>query len=61
MEDKSKNTNYLGEKKIEQPKMQPRMTGPLDTIVPWVIEFRVVGTPNIIKVGVQDEMLIGTT
>lgn len=59
MTDKSKHTDYLGDTNIAQPKMQPRMTGPLDTIVPWVIEFRVVGTPNIIKVSVQDEMLIG--
>lgn len=54
-----KNTEFLGDKKFEQPKMQPRMTGPLDTMIPWVIEFRVVGTPNIIKVRVTDEMLIG--
>ena len=59
MDNKSKHTNYLGDAKQEKPKMQPRMTGPLDTIIPWVIEFRVVGTPNIIKVRVAEEMLIG--
>ncbi|PJF33470.1 MAG: hypothetical protein CUN57_02085, partial [Phototrophicales bacterium] len=59
MDDQKKHTNYLGDAKFEKPKMQPRMTGPLDAIIPWVIEFRVVGTPNIIKVRVQEEMLIG--
>lgn len=59
MDNPQKNTNFLGKANLEQPKMQPRMTGPLDTIVPWVIEFRVVGTPNIIKVPVEDTMLIG--
>lgn len=59
MDNKPKHTNYLGEKKFEVPKMQPRMTGPLDTVIPWVIEFRVVGTPNIIKVRVTDAMLLG--
>jgi CheY-like chemotaxis protein len=59
MDNKPKHTNYLGDKRFEKPKMQPRMTGPLDTIIPWVIEFRVVGTPNIIKIRVADEMLMG--
>jgi len=59
MDNKPKHTNYLGEKKFEVPKMQPRMTGPLDIVIPWVIEFRVVGTPNIIKIRVTDEMLLG--
>jgi len=59
MENKSKKTDFLGDPQLEEPKMQPRMTGPLDTIIPWVIEFRVVGTPNIIKVRVTEEMLIG--
>ncbi len=39
--------------------MRPRMTGPLDGLMPWVIEFRVVGTTNLIKVPVRDKMLIG--
>ena len=59
MENKPKQTNYLGEKKFEVPAMPPRMTGPLDTMIPWVIEFRVVGTPNIIKIRVTDAMLMG--
>ena len=59
MDNKSKHTNYLGDKKFDKPKMRPRMASPLDTIIPWVIEFRVVGTPNIIKIRVMDEMLLG--
>ena len=59
MNDKPKQTNYLGEARYEKPMMQERVTDPLDTIVPWVIEFRVVGTPNIIKAPVKDKMLIG--
>jgi CheY-like chemotaxis protein len=59
MDNKPKHTNYLGDKKFDKPKMKPRMTGPLDDVIPWVIEFRVVGTPSLIKVQVSDEMLIG--
>lgn len=59
MDKKPKKTDFLGDAQVDKPKMQPRMTGPLDTIIPWVIEFRVVGTPNIIKVRVTEEMLIG--
>ena len=59
MDNKPKKTDFLGPADFDKPKMQPRMTGPLDTITPWVIEFRVVGTPNIIKVRVTDEMLLG--
>lgn len=36
-----------------------RQTGPLDKALPWVIEFRVVGTSSIIQAQVRDEMLIG--
>lgn len=37
----------------------PKVTGPLDRRVPWVIEFRVVGTPTTMQVQVRDEMLMG--
>lgn len=36
-----------------------KTTGPLDRRVPWVIEFRVVGTPTTMQVQVRDEMLMG--
>jgi CheY-like chemotaxis protein len=56
---KNKDTKYLNNVSYSPPRMTPRMTGPLDILIPWVIEFRVVGTPNIIKVPVKDSMLIG--
>lgn len=59
MDNKAKHTKFLGPKEFDKPKMKPRLTGALDTITPWVIEFRVVGTPNIIKVRVTEEMLVG--
>lgn len=34
-------------------------TGPLDEQLPWVIEFRVVGTPETIQAQVHETMLIG--
>ena len=58
MDDKPKKTRAVGKFNPDQPVMQPR-TGPLNEIIPWVIEFRVVGTPNIIKARVTDTMLIG--
>jgi pSer/pThr/pTyr-binding forkhead associated (FHA) protein len=36
-------------------------TGPFDDIVPWVIEFRVVGTHQIIKAPVSEKILVGRT
>jgi CheY-like chemotaxis protein len=39
--------------------MPQRQTGPLDEVLPWVIEFRVVGTASTIQVRVADEMVLG--
>ncbi len=36
-----------------------RQTGPLDARLPWVIEFRVVGTTSILQTHVSDNMLLG--
>jgi len=36
-----------------------RATGPLDEVLPWVLEFRVVGTPSTIQVRVSEFMTIG--
>jgi CheY-like chemotaxis protein len=42
------------------PSAPPRIdTRPLDYIMPWVIEFRVVGTPSVIQVRVKESMIIG--
>lgn len=37
----------------------PRATGPLDRALPWVIEFRVVGTSSILQTQVYETMLLG--
>ncbi len=36
-----------------------RGTGPLDYLVPWVIELRLVGTPSVLQVQVREAMVIG--
>ena len=54
-----KTTSYLGEAASSGP-MNHRHTGPLDSsVVPWVVEFRVVGTPHIIKIPPYESVLIG--
>lgn len=50
-------TRHL-DKPQEQPVMAKRQTSPLD-VVPWVIEFRVVGTASTIQVQVRESMIIG--
>lgn len=49
-------TRYLGMDPAEP--MAGRTTSPLE-IMPWVIEFRVVGTPHLIKVPITSQMLMG--
>jgi CheY-like chemotaxis protein len=39
--------------------MPRRVTGPLDEVLPWVLEFRVVGTASTIQVRVAEVMTIG--
>ncbi len=52
-------TRYLGPLQ-QTPVMPARMvTGPLDEPLPWVIDFRVVGTPSTIQVRVSETMTIG--
>jgi CheY-like chemotaxis protein len=51
-------TRYLGPLQ-ETPVMPKRVTGPLDEPLPWVIDFRVVGTPSTIQVRVAETMTIG--
>jgi len=57
MSDKNK-TGYLGTDDTNP--MEPSNTSPLeDGILPWAIELRVVGTPDIIKANVKESILIG--
>lgn len=51
-------TRYLGQLQ-NTPPMPQRPTGPLDEVLPWVIEFRIVGTPSTIQVRVTETMTIG--
>ncbi|MBZ0296276.1 MAG: response regulator [Anaerolineae bacterium] len=39
--------------------MPIRATGPLDSVLPWVLEFRVMGTSSVIQVRVSEYMTIG--
>lgn len=55
---KGKHTRYLGEQG-GRGVMPRRVTGPLDEVLPWVIEFRVVGTASTIQVRVTETMTIG--
>jgi CheY-like chemotaxis protein len=54
-------TRYLKEKLASSTGtfMPVRATGPLNEPLPWVIEFRVVGSAALIQVQVDDNMLIG--
>lgn len=54
-----KETRHLGHQQPGAESMPQRQTGPLDEVLPWVIEFRVVGTASTIQVRVADEMVLG--
>jgi CheY-like chemotaxis protein len=60
LNDKEK-TRHLGSLSsiTDTPPMPFRITGPLDEVLPWVLEFRVVGTPSTIQVRVKEFMTIG--
>lgn len=59
MPTKPEQTKYLGEPANKGAAMPRRVTGPLDEVLPWVIEFRVVGTASTIQVRVSEMMSIG--
>lgn len=50
-------TRFLGQDDV--PRAVPRGTGPLDYLVPWVIELRIVGTASVIQVEVSEALTIG--
>jgi CheY-like chemotaxis protein len=59
-EPRSNNTDYLGDAQPPvEASMPRRVTGPLDQVLPWVLEFRVVGTASTIQVRVSEMMTIG--
>lgn len=51
-------TRQLGLPPAETPAVS-RVTGPLDRALPWVIEFRIVGTASTVQTQVQNQMLMG--
>ena len=51
-------TRYL-DNSVPKMVMPRRVTGPLDEVLPWVLEFRVVGTASTIQVRVTETMTIG--
>lgn len=58
--DKDKRTRHLPEvPQASGQSMPARVTGPLDEVLPWVVEFRVVGTASTIQVRVTEHMTIG--
>jgi len=62
MPDRHDRTDKMQTSYLNNPPAQPmpeRTTGDLDGVVPWVIEFRIVGTPDMIKAPTSDKMVIG--
>lgn len=55
-----KTTAYIGDSLNDYPILQPSNTDLLaDGMVPWVVEFRVIGTPYIIKAPIGETLIIG--
>jgi hypothetical protein len=52
---KTEQTKFLGEQVNKGAAMPRRVTGPLDEVLPWVIEFRIVGTASTIQVRVSEK------
>jgi len=56
--DKFGATRHLGTRPDAKP-MPERPISPLDELIPWVIEFRVVGTAHMIQVAARESLIIG--
>ena len=52
-------TRHLEPAVYAHPTQMLAKTGPLDNSLPWVIEFRAVGTPITLQVQVKDRMILG--
>ena len=53
------NTQPLRIEMVPNPNPALRETGPLDHIIPWVLEFRIIGTVDILKTDLNAPVLIG--
>lgn len=58
MTEHSSKTRHLGDSGFHQP-FERKSTKTVTDVVPWVIQFRVVGTPSMITAQVQSQMLLG--
>lgn len=58
MADHERETRHLPLLPADTP-LPLRATGPLDEVLPWVIEFRIVGTASTLQVQVNEAMTIG--
>lgn len=52
-------TRTLDTSELPSAPVKPRITGPLDRELPWVIELRIVGTATTLQVRVRDTLTIG--
>ncbi len=61
MSEKSQNrrntTRHLSPENV--PPVAPRGTGPLDYMIPWVIELRILGTADVIQIEVAESIIVG--
>lgn len=58
MEDETRRTRHLNIDRVTPAKPR-RGTGPLDYMVPWVVELRIVGTTSVIQMKLKESMVIG--
>lgn len=58
-EQSEKKTAYLGDREKRETLEQSKTDLLADGIVPWVVEFRVVGTPYIIKAPIGETLIMG--
>lgn len=55
--DPQNTTRHLSPENV--PPVAPRGTGPLDYLIPWVIELRVLGTADVIQIEVAESIVVG--
>jgi CheY-like chemotaxis protein len=58
MPDRERDTRHLNIENDESAVPQ-HGTGPLDYLVPWVIELRIIGTTQVIQIQVKEQMTLG--
>jgi CheY-like chemotaxis protein len=56
-EERGRDTKYLGIDNVETAPMRP--TDPLDSLVPWVVELRVIGSAAVLQLQLKEPAVIG--